>query len=375
MAGVEGIEIKLSIAKPGDKTRITHVMDSAKPVYKLNGPTFPGLVDASEKVGEGETLTLDGIAVVQTGSYPGVMEGIIDMHGEGSKYSYFSNTVNLVVEMNVIDEMSSETFAKLSKEIVLKTAKLVALAACDQEPTSVQTFEKNQNVDGLKKVGYVCYMESLGLFRNVYLYGKDTTDIRPKVVHPNEIIDGALVSGNFEIAAHKNPTYFHQTNPIITELCKRDGKELSFEGVILSTERGVLEIKESYAKEIALFAQEMNLDGVIISKEGGGHADADLMLCVKELQERGIDTVITLNEIGGPNGDLPPIVSATPEADAVISNGNNDELITFDSVETVLGGEMINGSIDAKTSFESSVGLVYCSTNQLGVNTMAIKEY
>lgn len=372
---INSIDIDVNIAKQGEETRIIHVLDTVKAVYKPQGATFPGLIDENEKVGEGITHELNGIAVIQTGLFDGVMEGIIDMYGEGSKYSYFSNTINIVVSMNVLEDISLEQFTQYSKSILLRTSKYLAQATRLVEPSEVQIYEKSIENKGLKKVGYVCYMESLGLLRNVYFYGNDTTDIKPTLVHPNEILDGALVSGDFEIASHKNPTFFHQSNPIIRELYNRDGSDVEFSGVIISTERGVLGIKQDNAKKIANIAESLNLDGVIISKEGGGHADTDIMLCTKELESRGIKTVITLNEIAGKDGDLPSIVSTTEKADAVVTNGNNDEVVKVNSMKVVYGGDKINGKIDAKNEFETSLGLIYCSTNQLGFNKMSMKEY
>lgn len=47
-------------------------------------------------------------------------------------------------------------------------------------------------------------------------------------------MDGALVSGNCVFVCDKNTTYHHQNNPIIAELFRRDGIELSFLGVVVS---------------------------------------------------------------------------------------------------------------------------------------------
>ncbi len=100
------------------------------------------------------------------------------------------------------------------------------------------------------------------------------------------------------------------------------------------------------------------------------------MLAVEECEKLGIKAVIQTNEIAGPLGDLPPLVSYSNMADAVVSNGNNDEIICLDKMERVIGGNSIlNGKFVAEDSFETNIGIMYTSTNQLGINNMTSFVY
>ncbi len=85
--------IDLEIAKPGDKTRIIPVKDVIEPRVKVegNGGIFPGFISKVDTVGSGKTNVLKGAAVVTTGKIVGFQEGIIDMSGEGAKYTPFQN--------------------------------------------------------------------------------------------------------------------------------------------------------------------------------------------------------------------------------------------------------------------------------------------
>ena len=106
----ENIEnIELFIAKPGDSIRIMPVKDVIEPRVKVsgNGAMFPGMVSKVDVVGEGRTNVLRGMAVVTTGKIVAFQEGIIDMTGEGAKYTPFSQLNNL------IDISSSPEYAAL----------------------------------------------------------------------------------------------------------------------------------------------------------------------------------------------------------------------------------------------------------------------
>lgn len=81
------------------------VKDVIEPRVKVNGGgnLFPGVISKVETVGSGRTNVLKGSAVVTTGKIVGFQEGIIDMCGEGAKYTPFSQLNNLVVVCEPID--------------------------------------------------------------------------------------------------------------------------------------------------------------------------------------------------------------------------------------------------------------------------------
>ena len=91
--------VTMEIAKPGESTRITPVKDVIEPRVKVSGGggIFPGWMTKVKTVGSGRTNVLKGAAVVTAGKVVGFQEGIIDMSGEGSKYTPFSKLNNLVL--------------------------------------------------------------------------------------------------------------------------------------------------------------------------------------------------------------------------------------------------------------------------------------
>ena len=81
--------VTLDIVKPGDSARIMPVKDVIEPRVKVSGggDVFPGIISKVATVGSGRTNVLRGSAIVTTGKIVGFQEGIIDMSGEGAKYT------------------------------------------------------------------------------------------------------------------------------------------------------------------------------------------------------------------------------------------------------------------------------------------------
>lgn len=151
---------------------------------------------------------------------------------------------------------------------------------------------------------------------------------------------------------------------------------MDFVGAICATESNLLDGKRESAAGITKKALELHCDGMIITQEGGGHADVDLIFTNDALTDAGIRTVVIANEIAGPDGILPPLVSFSSKVDATISTGNNDQVIELDAMDKSIGGDAIsNGAHNATDGFKTPLGIMYTATNQLGVSNMTTKAY
>lgn len=373
----ENYTIDFAIAKPNESKRIIHITDAVKPSWKEEGSAFPGWTPGENNAGHGVTHQLENMTVMQSCKFDGIQEGIVDMTGNGAKYSLFSNNINLVMIVNVNNvEVDKKDLAKDLKLMILSVAEYISSLANKNTNSISHTYEITPRNNILPNIGYAYFIQAQGPLRNVHIYAEDCVTMKPRLMHPNEIKDGAIVSGNYIIACQKNPTFFHQDNPVINMLYMKDKEELNFAGVIVSTESSMLEGKKENADTIATIAKQQGMDGIIITQEGGGHADVDLMLTSESCEKEGIKVVIITNEIAGVNGDLPSLVSFSKVEDAVITCGNNDEIITLDSVNEVIGGTgVLNGKFDGYEGFETSLGIMYTSTNQLGVSKMTIAEF
>jgi glycine reductase len=189
-------------------------------------------------------------------------------------------------------------------------------------------------------------------------------------------MDGAIVSGNYVIPSNRNPTYFHLNNPIIRELYQRHQNELSFCGVVICNEHSGLAAKEKTVRCAVDMVKNLGAEGVIITKEGGGNADTDLMLMCQMCEAEGIGTVVIGNEGAGTDGADPSLAHTVEAADAFVTTGNNDEPVKLGAVAEVIGQGPLPGITQGlKESLTIPVGRINGATNLLGYNTISTRAY
>ena len=369
-------ELDFLPAYPGESKRIIHITDIIKPAYKTDSETYPGWEKKGNYCGEGVRHQTSDLCITQSFQYPGIQEGIIDMEGEGAKYSVFSEKIHLVMVTRLLDENTSKQDVAHDLIQMMLNASVYIGRLLSQGTGSSKVYEELAEENELPYVGYAYFIQAQGPLRNVHLFGENCMKMKPRLVQPEQVMDGAVVSGNYIISCQKNPTYFHQDNPVIHELYERTGKDFNFGGVIFSTESSSLDEKRENAKMIAEIAKKHGFQGIIITQEGGGHADVDLMQTCEACEKAGISTVILANELGGPLGNLPSLVSFSDKADAIVSTGNNDELIQLKKVNEVIGTpKTLNQTLEANGELNISLGMMYTATCQLGANKMRTQLY
>ena len=83
--------VEIDLARPGEEIRIIPVKDVIEPRFRVGRTNkFPGVTGEIEQLGDGITKVMKNVAVVTTGDIVGFQEGIIDMWGEGAKWTPFS---------------------------------------------------------------------------------------------------------------------------------------------------------------------------------------------------------------------------------------------------------------------------------------------
>ncbi len=374
--------VELDLAKPGEDVRIIPVKDVIEPRIKVEGAggIFPGFISKVDTVGSGRTHVLEGMAVVTTGAIVGFQEGIIDMSGPGADYTPFSKTLNLVINITPVAELEQHKHEHAVRMAGLKAAAYLGAAGHDLEPDHLETFEWWTSPDNaarypdLPKVAYLYMLQTQGLLHDTYVYGVDAKKILPTLISPTEIMDGAIVSGNCVSACDKNTTYHHQNNPVISQLFQHHGKELCFQGVIISNENVTLADKERSSGYAAKLVQMIGADGAIISEEGFGNPDTDLIMNCRKLEELGVKTVLITDEYAGRDGASQSLADAVPLADAVVSAGNANEIIELPPCGKVIGdpkvAEIIAGGFDGAVKADGSITVeiqaITGSTNELG---------
>ncbi len=385
------IDVKLELAKPGEETRITPVKDVIEPRVKVGGEAgiFPGIISKVKTVGEGRTHVLKGSAVITCGKIVGFQEGIIDMTGVGAEYTPFSKLNNLCMVIEAKEGIDSYAYEAATRMAGLKIATYLGKLGENVTPDNIEVFETKPLLEQaneypeLPKVAYIYMLQTQGLLHDTYVYGVDAKKIVPTILYPTEVMDGAILSGNCVSACDKNTSYHHLNNPIIKNLYKQHGKEINFMGIIITNENVYLADKERSSDWTAKFTKYLGLDGVVISQEGFGNPDTDLIMNCKKVEAQGVKTVIVTDEYAGRDGSSQSLADADVAADAVITGGNANEMIILppmkriigmlDYTDTVAGG--FNGSLRPDGSIEAELQIITGATNELGFNKLTAKMY
>ena len=357
----------MPISRPGESVRITPVKDVVEPRVKVEGPggVFPGILSKVDVVGSGKTNVLKGCAVMTTGKIVGFQEGIVDMTGPGAQYTPFSKTNNIVVIAEPIDGLKQHEHEKALRYCGFKTAAYLAEAARNLTPDETEVYETlplmegAEKFKGLPRVAYVQMLQSQGLLHDTYVYGVDAKQIVPTILYPTEVFDGAIISGNCVSSCDKNPSYVHMNNPVVKELYKEHGKTINFVGMIITNENVYLADKERSSNWTAKLTRYLDLDGAVVSQEGFGNPDTDLIMNCKKIEGQGVKTVIITDEYAGRDGASQSLADADKAADAVVTGGNANQVIELPKMDKVIGHpefiDTIAGGFDGSLKEDGSV--------------------
>jgi glycine reductase len=384
--------VDISIARPGESKRIVPVKDIIAPAAKIDGPgsVFPGCIGIPPRTiaGRGTTAILEGVSIVTSGRLVNFQEGLIDMSGPGAEYSVFSGLINIVLVMDPVEGLGKHDHEKAVREAGIKAASLIGKAAEGSECYK-ETIYKNETIPeihekytALPKVVYVRQVLAEGLLHDNYLYGLNVREgAVPLFMLPTELFDGAIVSGNCAAPCHKHTTYHHQKDPISEDLLAEHGKTLAFLGIIAQPVRTAFSEKERNSYQVLKLATSLGAEGAIISEDGGGNPECDLMLTASLLEQAGIRTVIVTDEYAGSDGASPGLADISPDADAVVTNGNGNERVILPPMKEIIGHieavEVITGGHSGSLLEDGSVAMeiagIMGSTNELGMENLSTR--
>ena len=382
-------DVVFEIAKPGESVRITPVKDVIEPRVKVEGKggIFPGMISKVDTVGSGKTLALKGMAVVTAGKIVGFQEGIIDMSGPGADYTPFSKTINLCMVCEPVEDLKQHDYEKAVRMAGFRVAAKIGELARDIKPDETDVFETCGIKEGIEKypdlprVGYVSMLQTQGLLHDTYVYGVDAKKIIPTIISPTEAMDGAIVSGNCVSACDKNPTYIHQNNPVVEDMFAEHGKSFNFVCQIITNENVYLADKERSSNMTAKLCKMLDLDAVIVTQEGFGNPDTDLIMNCKKIEAEGVKTVIVTDEYAGRDGKSQSLADADPAADAVVTGGNANEVIILPKLDKVIGMldyvNVIAGASDKTLredgTLEVEIQVITGATNEMGFGYLSAR--
>jgi glycine reductase len=345
--------VDVELAHPGERCRILQVCDVIEPRVKISASGE----DVSDPVspGSGRTSVLRNTAVVlsdyrkqgdvTTSKDPN--GEIIDMFGPGADIGTFGKTHNVVVLPRGKEGIGNPEYLAALKIAGMKAAAFLAGAGGDMSPDKVEVYdlpplsEVRKGLENLPRVTYVFQILSLqfqAIPGDPVLYGGNAEGMMPTLLHPNEILDGAVTSA---LPALNVQTYHIQNHPIIEELYHRHGKDLCFTGVIVTTAPNNVFEYERVANMVAnLAARVIGADGAVLTKTGGGAPELVMARTAQRCEQLGVKTAIAMLHMGADIRDAKygaSTIFSIPEADAIVSMGYPFMELTLPPVERVIG--------------------------------------
>jgi len=370
-------EVQVSLVRPGESVRLANVLDAIEPCIKADSPetTFAGILGQLEPLGLGLTNRLADVAVVPLCDFrsthdvdremeaPIRWHSIIDMDGPGRPYTHWGSTTNVVLQFTC---KSDDPLAECDRAIRRATAgvaRLLASATIGAPADVTETFCWDAEAADLPGIAAIIQVGADEPLLDTYFYGSSLRDTVPFLIDPREVLDGALTAGAYEYSGVRNPTQFYQRNKLVLSLLRLHGSRIRFVGVIptLAYVQSNFE-KSRHAMIAARLAKSLGATGAIVASYGTGNAQTGTMLTCRACEAMGVKTTVIVSETNG------GLIDHVPEADAVISVGNHEELVREWEPEATLGGRYYDVESNSPIESPGPLSLMgyFGSSSQMG---------
>jgi len=344
-------EAKFDTASPGDSVRITGIRDAVEPRVKFgsDAQVFPGTVGPVAGVGYGLTHRLSGMTVLSTAAYEGTIRAgtgvqrsaILDMWGPGAAASRFSSLVHLVLIMRLGESLAELDAHDAMQKAEFEVAKRLAEITQGRTPEHVEQYKLNDKERPSPRVLLIqgCLTDSQQPHSGVSYYGLPIRDSLATLIHPNELLDGAIATNTTRAVAYSPTTWDWQNHPLVLGLYREQAAgRLTFVGVILERiSFDTFHGKEVIAHNTAQLAAQVGADAALVSWIGSGNAFVEIMLTIRACERRGIKTTLVTYEYGGKDGVDSPLLYYAAEGNAVVSTGSRDRWIELPEAEKIIG--------------------------------------
>jgi glycine reductase len=339
--------VDFHVVRPGDSCRFGVVFDILEPRAKLPGagPDFPGILGPIEMAGQGTTHVLKGSAVTVLDEGAPIASGkMVEMSGAAGMACPYASLGHLVMVPHPVPGLERHTALHALRLASVKASVYLARAAIGQEAATTEVFDAPGPVvsghDGVPRIAYIGQIHSRQRVAEVdeqILYGANTEGMVPVLLHPNEWLDGALVTS---YSSRGVETYFCQNHPVIAELYRwhRAGK-ITLVGTIATM---AASDNDERARNSMLAAQQakwaLAADGVILTKYGGGAPHADMALTARICEQLGIRTTVQVEDMSRDRRAESALLFNYAEVDAMVHVGGNDTRWTVPAVERAIAG-------------------------------------
>jgi sarcosine reductase len=219
----------------------------------------------------------------------------------------------------------------------------------------------------LPRVAYVFQIHShqrpTGIDEGI-LYGDPVRRMLPTVVHPNEILDGAVLRGFMGRAV---TTYATQNHPVIRELYAQHGRTLWFTGVVLTVAQATEpERVRSAAMAAGLVADVLGADGAVFTKIGGGAPHVDMAQAAAHCEALGVKTTLIVEDMSTDGSEEGMLLFNSPGLDALVNVGSAQEKTMLPAMARVIGADDLAAALAAAAP--SSYGAICGAIEQVGLS-------
>ena len=356
------LSVAVDLVEPGEATRIVQMRDVVEPRVKVRGRghVYPGITDhPTDTVGDGETRRYAGFGImVCSEALPHIRravsaatDSLIDMSGPGA-VTVYSTLRYLVLTIETAPELELIEWNEALRGALHRVADDLAGHLTNLEPPATQRFALDRSDGGLPRIVHIHTLNASmvpGIGTGIYGY---TPHALPVLLHPNEILDGAI-AGDAVVGYPGKCTWLHVNNPVLSALYARHGVDVEWVGSIISRTRwGGLSEKQRSAYQTAKLAVMLGAQGALVTWNHGGNDLIEVMLTIQELERAGIKTVFLTIEsdikvvrlvpaLAETGADEPPLLFSVPEATAIVSTGTLAPADPLPAMARVVGGSEI----------------------------------
>jgi glycine reductase len=379
--------VDFAVARPGESLRAGPVFDIVEPRAKAPGssPDWPGVLSAPVTAGSGTTHVLEGAAVTMLreespGESRGATGYVLEMSGEPATRSRYGSLYHLLVVPRTRSELPGHARQRAYRLAQLKVSVHLARAGFDQAPARLDEFAISAGEQGgaLPRVAYVGQIFSRQRKPEQgeqILYGANTDGMLPVALHPNEWLDGAIVT-SYHCSLGGAETYFYQNHPVITELYRRHrARELNFVGTVATIASADNFDRERNCRFAAnLTKWVLKADAAVLTKFGGGVPHTDLSETARLLENMGIKTVVQVTDLARDRRVESALLFNFPEVNAIVCIGGNSTKWQLPRVERVIAAnwamaELLAGPLEMESLNVSGVA------NQQGASKLRSMVY
>ena len=351
--------VTIDLVAPGEDTRIILMRDVIEPRIKVagRGHVYPGVAGhPTDTVGDGVTYRYDGFAVMICSevlphirrAVSAATDSIVDMSGPGA-VTVYSTLRYVVLTLETQPDLELTEWNEALRLAGHRVANALAAILRGLKPPGRRRFSLPRPEAALLRTVHVHTLNASmvpGIGTGIYGF---TPHALPVLLHPNEILDGAI-TGDAVVGYPGKCTWLHVNNPVLSALYDRHGQDFDWVGCIISRTRwGALKDKQLSAYQTAKLAQMLGAQGALVTWNHGGNDLIEVMLTIQELERAGIKTVfLTIEsdikivrlrpELAETGADEPPLLFSVPEADAIVSTGTLAPAESLSGVSRVVGG-------------------------------------